>query len=121
MINEPIKKSKINKQIKFIPKLNELNDFLHNIKKFGNIVYNNFSFKKCPLNISENRKFEIIGENENIITKTGSDNYMGTICENQLDPSKEEHIWKVKILNISGYYIMVGVATLDFDFNSASL
>ena len=45
---------------------------------------------------------------------------MGTICENQLDQSKEEHKWKIKILNTNSYSIMLGVANIDFDFNSAS-
>ena len=69
------------------------------------------------MNVNENRKFEISGENENIITKTGSNNYMGTICEEELDKSIEEHIWKIKILRTTDYYIMVGIATMDFDFN----
>ena len=45
---------------------------------------------------------------------------MGSICENELDKSKDEHIWKIKILKTSYYFIMVGVATIDFDINSAS-
>ena len=46
---------------------------------------------------------------------------MGSICENELDKSKEEHIWKIKILKTTQYYdIMVGVATIDFDINTAS-
>ena len=45
---------------------------------------------------------------------------MGTICEYPLDPLIEEHIWKIKILKTSHYYIMIGIATSDFDFNRAS-
>ena len=45
---------------------------------------------------------------------------MGCICEKELDKSAEEHIWKIKILKGDNYHIMVGVATMDFDFNSAS-
>ena len=45
---------------------------------------------------------------------------MGSICENELDKSKEEHIWKIKILKTKSYSIMVGVATIDFDINTAS-
>ena len=45
---------------------------------------------------------------------------MGGICEEELDKSIEEHSWKIKILKTKEYYIMVGVATMDFDFNSAS-
>ena len=55
------------------------------------------------------------------MTKTGSDDvYIGSICENELDKSKEEHIWKIKILKTQSYYILVGVATIDFDINTAS-
>ena len=43
---------------------------------------------------------------------------MGTICENELDKSIEEHKWKIKILN--NKQIMVGVAPSDFDINSSS-
>ena len=45
---------------------------------------------------------------------------MGTICEYPLDPLIEEHIWKIKILKTSHYYIMIGISTSDFDFNRAS-
>ena len=45
---------------------------------------------------------------------------MGSICENGLDKSKEEHNWKIKILKTYDYEIMVGVATIDFDINTAS-
>ena len=45
---------------------------------------------------------------------------MGSICEEELDKSIEEHSWKIKILKTYNYSIMVGVATIDFDFNSAS-
>ena len=72
------------------------------------------------MSINENRKYEISGEDGIIITKTGSNNWMGSICEEELDKSIEEHSWKIKILKTLGYSIMVGVATMDFDFNSAS-
>ena len=55
----------------------------------------------------------------NIFTKTGSDNWMGTICVNELEKSKE-HKWKIKILKTTQYKnIMVGVASIDFDINSS--
>ena len=63
----------------------------------------------------------ITGENENIITKTGTYNrWAGTICEYQLENSKEEHKWKIKILKSKYKNIMVGVAPIDFDINSSS-
>ena len=46
---------------------------------------------------------------------------MGTICENELDKSIEEHKWKIKILKTTqDKYIFVGVAPSDFDINSSS-
>jgi len=45
---------------------------------------------------------------------------MGTICENELDKSIEEHKWKIKILKTYQKDIMVGVAPIDFDINSSS-
>ena len=46
---------------------------------------------------------------------------MGTICENELDKSIEEHKWKIKILNTTQYKnIMIGVAPSDFNISSSS-
>ena len=44
----------------------------------------------------------------------------GTICENELNKSIEEHTWKIKILKTQNKYIMVGVAPIDFDINSSN-
>ena len=120
-INESVNKcNSTDLKIKFSPEEEEINSFLETIRKFGNIYYKKFSFKKCPININENRKFTITGDKDNIFTKTGSEGWMGTICENELEKSKEEHIWKIKILKTSNYAIMIGIATIDFDMNSAS-
>ena len=54
------------------------------------------------------------------MTKTGPNGWMGTICENELDKSIEEHKWKIKILKSENKYIMVGVAPIDFDINTSS-
>ena len=60
------------------------------------------------------------GNFSNILTKTGKNNWMGTICENELDKSIEEHKWKIKILKTTQYkYIMIGVAPSDFDILSS--
>jgi hypothetical protein len=120
IIDKNISKSNSNKnkEIKF----NEdgINNILEIIKKFGKIYYNKFTFKNCPLNINENRKYKISGEKMNIFTKTGTNGYwMGTICENELEKSKE-HKWKIKILKTQNKYIMVGVAPIDFDINSSN-
>ena len=121
LINENIKQwdKRKNIQIKFGPEENSINKFIESINQFGNIYYN-FKFKKCPDNIKETRKYIISGENENIITKTGSNGWMGTICENELEKSKE-YRWKIKILKTTqDKFIMVGVAPIDFDINSSS-
>ena len=73
------------------------------------------------MNINEKRKFILKGENKNIFTKTGIDTYYsGSICENELDKSIEEHKWKIKILKSKYKDIMIGVAPIDFDFNEAN-
>jgi len=63
----------------------------------------------------------VTGNNKNILTKTGTNGYwMGTICENELDKSIEEHKWKIKILKTRKKDILVGVAPSDFDIHSSS-
>ena len=109
-------------KIQFSPKENKLESFLETIKSFGNIYYNKYSLRECPKDIQEERKFTISGKNNNIITKIGKDNnyYGGTICEDELDESIEEHKWKIKILKSKEKYIMIGVSTIDFNFNAAN-
>ncbi len=125
-INENMEKcNSKNIKIYFNPQDNketeELDNFLETIKKFGNITYIDFkyTFKKCLLDINENKKFSITGEKENIFTKLGKDEeWVGTICEKELEKNKR-HIWKIKVLNTQNYEIMVGVAPIDFDINSS--
>ena len=109
-----------NIKIKFTPeKDEEISPFLEKIIKFGKIFYNNFKFKKCPEVINEDRKYFVSGENDNILTKTGTDcKWMGTICENQLEKS-EEYKRKIKILKSENNNIMVGIAPNDFNINSS--
>ena len=91
------------------------------IKQFGKLYLNKFSFKKCPINISEDRKYELRLGKENIIIKTGTNSrWLGIICENPLDHTIEKNIWKIKILKTYEYEIMVGIASSDFDINRAS-
>ena len=53
------------------------------------------------------------------MTKLGSTGYWaGTICENELDKSIEEHKWKIKLLNVTRKELLVGFAPIDFDINS---
>jgi len=122
-INENINRCKKNQKIKikFVPKEESLNNYLETLKSFGKIYYYKYSFRECPNNINENRKYEITGEYNNIFTKTGPNTYAGTICTNELDKSIEEHKWKIKILKTTqNKYVMVGVAPIDFDINSSS-
>ena len=44
---------------------------------------------------------------------------MGTICENELDKSIEEHKWKIKFIKTRSKYINIGVATIDFDIHTS--
>ena len=45
---------------------------------------------------------------------------MGTICENELDKSIDEHKWKIKLLNVRNKDVLVGVAPIDFDIYSSN-
>ena len=104
-INQKVRNINLNKnnKIRFIPEEEyNYNYLLESIKIFGKIYYNIFKFKKCPNNIKENRKYIISGDNENILTKIGSNNFMGTICENELEKGRE-HKWKIKILKTFDY------------------
>ena len=124
-LNENIKRCNLlnNMKINFNPPEDKIKEFLETIKKFGEIYYKNFKyiFKKCPNNISENRKYMITGEKENIFIKTSKENnWVGTICENELEKGKE-HKWKIKILKTTNSKrIMIGVAPKDFDINSST-
>ena len=107
-------------KFKFEPKNNKLDEFIEKIKSFGKIYYNKYSFRECPINIKEDRAYSLSGENNNILTKIGTNcRWMGTICENELDKSIEEHKWKIKILKTKSKYIMVGVAPIDFNIHSS--
>jgi len=122
IIEENINKCKINKNIKFhfFPKEEQINTFLGEIKAFGKLSSNEYKFKDCPLNIKEDKKYIFSGNNNNILTRINNMGWMGTICENELDKSIEEHKWKIKILKISNKYILVGVAPIDFDINTSN-
>ena len=119
-----IKKCEINKNItiNFSLDEHEIEIFLENLKKFGDIYYNDFKYKlkKCPININENRRYTITGQKDNVFTKIGgSCQFIGTICENSLEELKE-HRWKINILNSQNKLIMVGVAPIDFDICASS-
>ena len=108
-------------KLNFYPGDEDINTFLDTIKSFWSIKCNKFSFKNCPKDINENKKYVVSGNNNNVITKIGNTQYewVGIICENQLSMNKE-NIWKVKILKTNNKYIMIGVAPIDFNINSSS-
>ena len=120
IINENINKcNSANKaNIKFIPKEDSLQYFLETVKSFGKLYGYKYSFRECPNNMKENRKYIVTGENKNILTKIGNTGSMGTICEYELDKSIEEHKWKIKFLKTQKKEINVGVAPIDFDILS---
>jgi hypothetical protein len=122
-IKNEIDINKINSGIKFYPGDDEsINEFTKKMKKFGDIYQNSnfFRFKKCPDKIIENKLYTVSGKDENIITKTGVDGWVGIACQNSLENSSKAYTWTVKILKSYNNTIMVGVATKDFDINSSS-
>jgi len=109
----------INVNVNFTPEENDMDEFIQRIKDFGKINFNNFKFIECPEKISYSREYRVSGEDRNIITKTGENHeWMGTICENELDKSKE-CIWKIKVLKSEDMKIMVGIAPKDFEIDSS--
>ena len=123
-INESIEKCNLitDLEIKFSPEEEGIKKFLETIKIFGKIYYINYKFKKCPVDIDEGRKYEIIGDKKNTVTKTGTNGvWAGMICENELQKSKV-YKWKINILQSYSKcnYIKVGVAPLDFKLDSSS-
>ena len=122
-IKEKMEKCELNNNIdiKFIcNNNNEINSLLENIKNFGKLDTINKTvpkFKKCPINMNENRKYIIKGEKENIITNE-KDSWIGVICDMQLKGLKE-YKWKIKILKSENKNIMIGVAPSDYDINSS--
>ena len=122
ILNENINKYESNNKKNFEFHIHEssVNNFLETIKSFGKIRFTfKYSFKECPINIRDDKKYTVTGEGKNILTKIGKTGSMGTICENELDSSIEEHIWKIKILKTKRCDINVGVAPIDFDINSS--
>ena len=124
-INEKINKFNVNKniEINFEPKENNINYFLENIQSFGKISISGdaciFKFNNCPLNISEDKKYKVEGDKENIVTKIGEKNqWVGITCEPKLRESKE-YKWKIKILKSVYKNIMFGAAPFDFDINTS--
>ena len=103
-------------------KFNQYNEELINtINNFDSVEYKNkFSFEKYDSYFGN--PFEISGEFNNIITKKkninnfyndNKNNYMGIICEGELEKNKI-HKWKIKILKTKEKKIMVGISFTNF-------
>ena len=73
-ISESIEKCNTNKNIRIFFNPNGIKDIIEILTSFGYIYSNQYKFKNCPIDVKENRKYEISGENENILTKTGTNN-----------------------------------------------
>lgn len=120
-LNNKVKRySSINYKIDFLPKKGEIYYFSQKIKNFGKISHKIFkySFRECPINIDENKRYEVQGINQNIIIKKGKNSWTGILCQNELKKNKF-HVWKIEPLcNIKN--IMVGVAPSDFEINYSS-
>jgi len=120
-LNNKVKRcSAINFKIDFFPKKGEIDYFSQKIKNFGKISHKNFkySFRECPLNIDEDKRYEVQGENQNILKKVGKNKWIGILCQNELKKDRI-HIWKIETLsNIKN--IIVGVAPYDFDISNST-
>ena len=112
-INNNVKRCNliVNLKINFYPNEDkEINESLEKIKRYGNIYYNNFRFKKYEDDIKKDDEYEISGEIGNILTKTGIDKkWLNILCENKLEKDME-YTWKIKILKSQYNHIMVGIA-----------
>ena len=119
-IEENLKKFNMKEKIdiKFYPENDEeINNFLEKIRQIRILSYK-YKFRKCPENIKDERKYEISGEYDNIISKIKfTAYYSGTICVNELEKNCINK-WKIKILKTENYDIYIGIASEDFDFNS---
>ena len=63
--------------------------------------------------------YKLSGENNDIITRIGSEGYRGTLILDNLEKDKE-YTWKIKLLNSrDNYHFEIGVASSDFDINQS--
>ena len=116
-IDEKINLSNANINFQFCIEENDFQILSEKIKNLGNIIYNDYKyiFKKCPSNISMQKRFIISGENENILSKK-EPNFVwtGTTCLYEFK-NLIEYKWKIRILKSKTNQIMVGVAPIDFN------
>ena len=100
--------------LRFFPEENKINELKDTIKNFGDIrEYNTISKNEIVLNNLND--YNLSGENNDIITKIGSNGYRGTLILYELEINKENS-WKIKLLNSTdNFHYFLGVATSDFN------
>jgi len=81
---------------------------------------NKYKFKKSPFNFNIPKEYNISGEDNNILVKTGPTSLKTYIGEYELE-KEIENKWKIEILNSKSNHIMVGVTTIDCDLNAFPL
>ena len=115
-----------NLEIKFRPEEDsDINVILELFKTFGEIYYYNndlfhFKFKQCPKDTKEEKRYEITGKTQNILTKTSKDcSFICAICDNKFENNKI-YKWKIKILKTKRYDIEIGITNIDCDINISS-
>ena len=118
IMNQKIKKyNSQNIKVKFYERYDQINNY--NLEKFGYIgreTHNFYQFRQCPLDIEENKKYEVYSKFQNIVTKVGNKSRVGILTEKYL--GKRFHCWKIRILKTCQYNILLGVANSDFDNKS---
>ena len=99
----------------------EPDEIENDIKDFGYIIHKNdkYSFRECPINLEENKKYEVVGKCRNIVNKRGSNCWVGVLCENKLS-KRRLNCWKIIINANLPYNILIGVANNEFDVSSPS-
>ena len=119
-IKEKIKKINNKKIFVKFCKNEDKEEIENNIEDFGNIIYKKYkykySFRECPLNLEKNKKYEILGKNQNIASKTGKNSWTQILCENKLS-KRRLNCWKIKINSTLQSNILVGISTNDFNAN----
>ena len=110
-----------NLKVKFLPEEDEISKLIKFIDEFGNISNNKnkYKFKKCPLNFNISKEYNVYGENDNILIKTGPTSLKSYIGEYELD-KEIENKWTIDILHSKSNHIMVGVTTIDCDLKALS-
>ena len=125
LINENLKKIKNGEDIifKFTQEEKGVNEFLEKISMFGGINYQNkgkyFLLRESPIDLNNNKKYIITGENKNIITKIEKDEWIGILCDDELI-KPYIYKWKIKVLKNQCRNIRVGIVPKDYDINSSS-